>query len=173
MDGVRSSHAQCPTCSCATGGVIRWRPVVAILLGVAAWDVVGLAVGDRLYASPGYDALRGFAQVFHIGVFAPGMRLYAVGLVVLVVPLTYALLAQQRRNGTTSRLLSFTLSGLAGWWAAWCVGIAMSYLEHGQVYAWGGLGKLLGVSAVAILAARVPPPPVVVRQGRHRRPESG
>ncbi len=150
-------HA-CPTCTCASGGVIRWRPVVVILLCVAAWDVCGLMFGDMVYQSASYNVLRGIADTVEIGGHSPGMRLYGVGLAIIGACLTYALLAQRRRDGTTSRILSFTLSCLAAWWVAWCFGIAMAYIKSGEVYAWGGLGKLIGISAIAVIAARVPPP---------------
>lgn len=149
----------CRTCTCATGGVIRWRPIVVVLVLVAVWDTVGLMFGDVFYQSRSYDVLREFAEMFSFAGHTPGMRIYAYGLAALVVPLTWALLTQRRRNGRTSRMLAFTLSGLAGWWAAWLAAIALTYIEQGTVYAWGSLGKLAGISAVAIIAARVPPPP--------------
>jgi hypothetical protein len=151
---------QCPTCTCGTGGVIRWRPVVMVLIFVAGWDVVGLMFGDALYLSPSYDVLREIASAFSFAGHTPGMRLYGFGLAVIGACLTYAFLAQRRRNGSVSRLLSFTLSSLASWWVAWCFGIVLAFLDTDQVHAWGSLGKLLGISAIAVLAARVPPPPL-------------
>lgn len=151
-------HQHCRTCTCATGGVIRWRPVVIILLFVAGWDVCGLLVGDGLYLSPSYDVLREVAALISVAGYVPGMRLYGAGLAVIGAALTYGLLAQRRRAGSMSRMLSFTLSCLAAWWVVWCSGIALAFLENGQVHAWGSLGKLLGISAIAIIAARVPPP---------------
>lgn len=152
-------HRHCPTCTCATGGVIRWRPVVIILLCVAAWDVCGLTLGDAVYQSRSYDVLRSIAGSFSFAGYTPGMRLYAIGLGIIGACLTYALLAQRRRNGSMSRLLSFALSSLAAWWVCWCAGIALAFARSGEVYAWGSLGKLLGIAAIAVVAARVPPPP--------------
>jgi hypothetical protein len=147
----------CPTCTCASGGVIRWRPVVIVLIFVAAWDVLGLMFGDALYLSPSYDVLREIADAFSFAGRTPGMRLYGFGLAIIGAFLTYAFLAQRRRNGSMSRMLSFTLSSLAAWWVAWCFGIVLAFLDSQQVHAWGSLGKLLGISAIAVLAARVPP----------------
>lgn len=138
--------------------MISWRPVVIVLLFVAAWDVIGLAFGDSLYLSPSYDVLREVAGSFSFAGHTPGMRFYALGLAIISAALTYAMLAQRRRRGAMTRLLSFALSGLAAWWVAWCLGIAMAFIRAEQVNAWGGLGKLLGISAIAVLAARVPPP---------------
>lgn len=145
--------------------MIRWRPIVVVLVAVALWDTIGLMFGDLFYRSRSYDVLRDFAELFTFGGHVPGMRIYAYGLAALLVPLVYALLTQRRRNGRTSRLLAITLSGLAGWWAAWLAAIALAYVEQGTVYAWGSLGKLAGISAVAILAARVPPPPTTPAGG--------
>ena len=139
--------------------MIRWRPIVVVLAAVATWDTIGLAFGDVFYQSRSYDRIREVAELFSFGGHFPGMRIYAFGLGALLVPMVYALLAQRRRNGRTSRLLAWTLSGLAGWWAAWLAAIAFTYVEQGTVYAWGSLGKLAGISAIAIIAARVPPPP--------------
>lgn len=150
---------------------MRWRPVVAVLLFVAAWDVIGLLCGDALYLSPSYDVLRQAAGVFSFAGHTPGMRLYGAGLAVIGAGLTYALLLQRRRNGSMSSVLSFALSGLAAWWVAWCFGITMAFIRTGEVYAWGSLGKLLGISAIAVLAARVPPPAAarVTRSPAHAR----
>lgn len=152
----RAPH--CPTCSCATGGAIRWRPVVGVLLFVAAWDMIGLLVGDRFYSSPSYDVLRDIGSAVELAGWSPGIRLYGITLMVAGAVLTWAMLANRRRNGTVSRLLSFALSSLASYWVMWCVGIGVSFFQNGQIYAWGSLGKLLGVAAIAVLAARVPPP---------------
>jgi hypothetical protein len=159
MEDTNTGRApHCPTCSCATGGAIPWRPVVAVLLFVAAWDTIGLLVGDRFYASPSYDVLRDIGTGVSFLGWSPGIRLYGILLLVAATVLTWLLLAQRRRDGSLSRLLSFALSSLAAYWVTWCAGITASFLYHGQIYAWGSLGKLLGVAAIAVIAAKVPPP---------------
>jgi hypothetical protein len=128
-----------------------------VLVLVAAWDVIGLMFGDRLYASPSYDLLRSMAQQVQVAGFVPGMRIYGAGLAVIGAVLTWTLL-RQKVSGEVSWRLRLALSGLAAWWASWCVGIALSFFANGEVHAWGALGKLLGIAAVAVIAARVPPP---------------
>lgn len=148
----------CTTCTCGTGGVIRWRPVVAVLLFMSGWDTIGLLLGERVYASPSYDVLRdAVAGVTFAGVTL-GLRVYGITLLIITGVVTWALLAQRYQHGRMSRSLRLGLSCLAAYWVSWCFGIVMTYLLHAQVYAWGAIGKLVGIAAIAVLAARVPPP---------------
>lgn len=144
-------------CTCARGG-IRWRAIVSLLLFVTAWDTLGLLIGERFYASPSYEVLRDVADLVTIGGHTLGMRLYGVLLGAIGAGVTWALMAQRRRDGRTSRLLSLGLSMLAAWWVMWTFGIVAAFIANGEIYAWGGIGKLLAISRLAIIVARVPPP---------------
>lgn len=163
MTGGARKHDGCPTCSCTTGGVVPWRPIVLVLFALALWDLVGFAVGDTFFTSPAYGELRAVADSVTIGGYQLGMRLYAVAFGCIVAPLTYALLTYRRTKGRTNRLLAVTLSALAGWWAAWCAGIVAAFIVDGVVYAWGNIGTRLALSAIAIIVARTPPPPAPPR----------
>jgi hypothetical protein len=150
--------AHCTTCSCDRGGVIRWRPIVAALLFMSAWDTVGLLIGERMYASPGYDLLRDLADDVSVAGITLGVRVYGLLLLAITGLVTWALLAHRYRNGRMSKPLRLGLSALAAYWVSWCAGLALTFVAHGQIYAWGAIGKLVGIAAIAVLAARVPPP---------------
>jgi len=158
------SHAatekgHCATCSCTSGGMIRWRPVVAVLIFMAAWDTAGLLVGgDNFYISPSYDFLRDLVDDITVGGLTLGVRVYGITLLVITAAVTWSLLASRYRDGRVSMSLRLGLSCMAAYWVAWCFGVCMTFVLHGQIYAWGSIGKLVGTAAITVLAARVPPP---------------
>lgn len=144
------AHPCCDHPCCQQAGV-PWRPLVYILTGIAAWDAIGLLGGDRFYASPSYDWLRAVAPPWL------GMRAYALLVAPLFLGLALSLYRWERR-GRGTRALAWMLSSAAAWWVCWTIGIGLSFAGSGQIYAWGSLGKLIGVAAIAYVTARVPPP---------------
>lgn len=128
-----------------------WRLVVLSTLTLAAgWDALGLLLGgDDAYASPSYDVLR----------TAPwGMRTYGPALAALLFTTTYAYGRHTAGDGVRGyRLLRYCLSALAGWYVLWAVGIVGAWVIHGQILAWGAVGKLALVSALCIILARTTP----------------
>lgn len=155
----------CTTCSCRSGGVLRWRPVVAVLLFMACWDTAGLLVGgEGFYTSPSYEVLRDVAGDVSVGGMTLGFRVYGVALLLITGVVAWTLLAQRHRGGTVSKSLRFGLSCMAAYWVAWCFGVCMAFVVHGEIYAWGSIGKLVGTAAIAVLAARVPPPKADTRR---------
>lgn len=130
-------------------GYRAWRLLVAALLAlVGAWDTLGLLVGgDAAYRSQSYDVLR----------VAPwGMRTYGVALAALLITTVYA----YGRHSTGARghqLLRICLSLMAGWYVAWSVAIAGAWIVHGQILAWGSVGKLLFTTTACLALARLTP----------------
>jgi hypothetical protein len=150
--------AHCTTCSCGRGGVIRWRPIVAVLIFMSGWDTIGLLVGERMYTGPSYDLLREFTDEVSVAGITLGVRVYGLLLLAITGLVTWALLAHRYRHGRMSGPLRLGLSALAAYWVSWCAGLTLTFIAHGQIYAWGAIGKLVGIAAIAVLAARVPPP---------------
>jgi hypothetical protein len=139
--------------------VIRWRPVVAVLIFMAAWDTIGLlGGGEAVYASPSYDVIRTLTKDISVGGHTVGVRAYGMTLLVITGVVAWTLLASRYHDGRVSKSLRLGLSALAAYWVAWCFGVCMTFVLHGQIYAWGSVSKLVGTAAIAVLAARVPPP---------------
>ncbi|WP_092550861.1 hypothetical protein [Actinoplanes derwentensis] len=138
--------------------MIRWRPIVAVLLFMSGWDTVGLLIGEQMFAGPSYDLLRDLVDEVTVAGITLGVRVYGLLLLAITGLVTWALLAHRYRHGSMSRPLRLGLSALAAYWVSWCAGLAMTFIAHGQIYAWGAIGKLVGIAAIAVLAARVPPP---------------
>lgn len=165
MDSRVSNHRasrHCGTCSCDSGGVIRWRPVVAVLLLMACWDTVALLTGATSFTlRPGHDVLRD----------AVALRSIVGGLVLLAISATAAgaLMAQRHRGGRVSHVLRLGLSCLAAYWVTWCFGVCLAFVAYGESHAWGAVGRLVGTAAIAVLAARVPPPTAAHRTGKVNR----
>ncbi|MGK5677529.1 hypothetical protein [Actinoplanes sp. URMC 104] len=137
---------------------------------MSGWDTIGLLFGERVYMSPSYDVLREVASGFKIGGFSIGIRVYGGILLVITSVVAWALLHQRYRDGRMTRRLRLGLSALAGYWVAWCFGVVMTFVVNAQVYSWGAIGKLVGIAAIAVLAARVPPPKATTQQtGRVKR----
>jgi hypothetical protein len=163
MTTEESDH--CATCSCRRGGTLSWRPVVTILLLMSIWDTVGLLFGgNSFYGSPSYSVLRDIGNQVRLGGDPLGVRVYGITLMVISGVVAWALLAQRHHDGRVSKALRLALSALAAYWVAWCFGVLMSFVTSGEVHAWGAIGKLAGIAAIAVLAARVPPPRAAPRR---------
>ncbi len=136
-------------------GFRLWRILTAGLLTlVGLWDVLGLLIGgDSAYRSPSYDVLK----------LAPwGMRTYGVILGALMVTAVYA---YGRHRAGDHRLLQITLALLAGWYVMWLTAISGTWVVHGEVQAWGAVGKLAFTAFVAFTLARTTPHTVPDREG--------
>lgn len=125
---------------------ISWQLVVVGLLAVAAWDVLGLLIGDGVYQSPSYDVLRS-----PVG----GMRSWGVALALLCVGALVEL--RLFTAGGSGRRLRWVLAGLSVWWLVWAAGIVLAWVYHRQIYAWGALPKLVLLSVLAMACARAVP----------------
>lgn len=125
---------------------ISWQLVVVGLLVVAAWDVLGLLVGDTVYRSPSYDVLR--LPVGGIRPWGAALALLCLGVVVELRLFTL---------GGPGQRLRWALAGLSVWWLVWAAGIALSWAYHQQIYAWGALPKLILLSVLAMACARAVP----------------
>lgn len=125
-----------------------WRlAALAVITLAAAWDALGLLLGgDAVYAAPSYDVLRS----------APwGMRTYGPILGLLFVTTVYAY--GRFDNGRGYALLRLCLSLLAGWYVLWTVGIVGAWCIHGQILAWGAVGKLALTATICLILARTTP----------------
>ncbi|MEV7684276.1 hypothetical protein AB0O64_37970 [Streptomyces sp. NPDC088341] len=129
-----------------------WRlTVLSVLTLAVAWDAVGLlAGGDAAYVSPSYDVLRRLVP--------GGMRSYGYALACLLVVTVYAYGRHGPGCGVRGyRLLRVSLALVSAWYVLWAVGIAGAWVIHGQILAWGALGKLALVAVLCVVLARTTP----------------
>ncbi|MBM0203499.1 hypothetical protein JNW90_10520 [Micromonospora sp. STR1s_5] len=126
-----------------------WRfTVLSVLTLAAAWDAAGLLLGgDAAYTSPSYDVLRSLTPW--------GMRAYGPLLAVLLAVLVYAY--GRFSAGRGYLLLRLCLSGLAGWYVLWAVGMAGAWWVHWQIGDWTAAGKLFLTAVVCLVLARTTP----------------